>query len=217
MPTKCALTILIILFCVLRALSQFSDVAIAPWTFGGMTYSQSNITYYGQYGYNAYLDAKALYLQALIRTNDHITLNPAYLVIRMPNGLSEKQNFHTLMHGIIFKFNYRKVSFENRNILWHWLMDGKDIFFYRNRFRLFYSFKLLSLESKVYFVDEVSFSIKTKSLIRNRIGMGFLVRATSAMSFEFAVMRQHDIESRPLNLLLLMATLNLNSLQFFPD
>jgi len=180
----------------------------AIWYFPGASYQTSpSVALWGHFGINSRQDIKAIYLQSFIKLNKHITLNPAYLYLAIDNDNSVQKE-HTFMHAVHIHVPLGKFRLDDRNMLWNWIRkDAADLYFYRNRLRLSWPFKLASRDGSLYTFDEASYSFNDSRWSRNRLGFGFAYNVITQINIDAFYARQHDAFTNSTHVLLIMATL----------
>lgn len=142
----------------------------------------------------------AAYVQAFLKTGKHITLNPAYLYLDKPGSASTPE--HTFMPAVIFFF---PLLIEDRNLLWVRLRNqAEDIYYYRNRLRLFLPVMAQTFVIKAYLFDEVFYYLDRGRWSRNRIAGGFVFDWPGRFDLDVSYMREQDHYGGSLNYVFVM-------------
>src|SRR5262249_46510422 len=155
---------------------------------------------------NHYFRMGIFYPQVFITIHKHIVLNPAYIYAIQKNKDAAAVQEHYLMNAIIFQVSKKQFLIDDRNMLCNsFTVADKSRHYYRNRLRVFQSFKTWSVTTKLYGYDEVFFLFNYKSLARNRAAFGINCDLTSHVNADINYVRQWDRYSGTLNLFFLAA------------
>lgn len=150
----------------------------------------------------------AAYVQAFIRLNSHISLNPAYLYLQRHTPALEEHGF---LPAIILSMPLRAFSIDDRNLYWCRIRRHGDILHvYRNRLRFSYNWHIGFVQVKPYLYGEVFYLISRGRWTRNRIAPGCSIEIAHRFSLDVSFNRELDFYNGRSNLVFLMSTLSLN-------
>ena len=186
------------------ACAQSAGSPFALWAFPGLGWQQSAaLRFTAQYGYNPQLDMHAVYLQAFLNTGRHVTLNPAYLYLDKRGSAATPE--HTFMPAVIFSYPLGKFSIEDRNLFWIRLRNQtEDIYYYRNRLRLFLPITTRPLTMKAYLFDELFYFVDRGRWSRNRIAGGLIFDWTRRFNLDVSYVREQDHYGGGMNYIVVM-------------
>ncbi|WP_346316194.1 DUF2490 domain-containing protein [Chitinophaga sp. YIM B06452] len=145
----------------------------------------------------------AVYLQAYIKTGNHISFNPAYLYLGRDNPSLLQE--HTFLHGIIFSFPAGKLLIDDRNVLWNRFRGHSgDIHYYRNRLRLFLPLRYHSI--KPYVFGEAFYFFNRGRWSRKRIAGGVAGDVSERFSIDITYIHERDYYNGATHIVFIMGT-----------
>jgi hypothetical protein len=191
-------------------LAQTDKTITAAWILPGVLYQPSStVKLSGQFGYFDYQQIKAVYIQAFIKANKYIILNPGYLSLVIPHANEREVIEHTLMNAVIFTVPLNKLLLDDRNLVWNrFIADAEDLHFYRNRLRITWPFKLGTSDTKIYAFDEGTYFFNRSKWSRNRLAIGFGYDIVRWFNIDVCYVLQRDTFNGRLNLFFISKNLN---------
>lgn len=191
-----------------KTTAQQQDDPVAVWLLPGAFLKVSKkVSLFGELGYSRYYRAGLGYMQAYITVHKNIVLNPGYMyfIYKRPGQAYRQEHF--VMNAVIAQVTLGKVLIEDRNMLWNRIRtDNSPLHYYRNRFRVTWSFQLWATEAKLYGYDEGFYSFNNHSWSRNRLAAGTSYDVMRHTNIDITYIRQWDRTAGWLHLFFIMAT-----------
>ncbi|WP_040005627.1 DUF2490 domain-containing protein [Fibrisoma limi] len=193
---KCNLLLFVSLTINLGAVYNINCLAQSPesyaiWFLPYAQYRTVDSTVFAlQPGYNPQLVIGLLYANSTIKARRWLNVNLGYMFLALPG---QNNNESTLMNGITLKFHVHKFLIENQNLVWNRFRSIRDSYhFDRNKTRLFYEVIVRELTFSPYLLEEFWFYFTSKTITRNRTGLGVLFTIKSRLSFDLLYTNQWD-------------------------
>lgn len=188
--------------------AQKQHAPVAAWLLPGASWKVSDkVNLRGELGYSDYFNAGLGYMQAYITINKYIVLNPGYIYfIYKSHGQPYRQE-HFLLNAITLQLPLGQLLIDDRNMVWNRIRtDDGPLHYYRNRFRMTWSFRVWSAETTLYGYNEAFYSFNDHYWSRNRLAIGSSHDVLKKLHLDITYIRQWDRVSGRLHLFFMMGT-----------